>query len=129
MRLVLDTHTLLWYVADDPKLSRRAAELLENIENDALVSVGSLMEISIKISTGKLSIGSPISRFVTEKVEAIGIEILPITPPHLDVLSNLPSHHRDPFDRHVVVAQCVSEDISLLSRDEVLDRYGVERLW
>ncbi len=125
---MLDTHTLLWYVAEDPKLSLRAAELLEDTGNGALVSVGSLMEISIKVSTGKLSIGSPITRFVAEKVEAISIEVLPITPPHLDILSNLPFYHRDPFDR-LIVAQCLSENVSLLSRDGVLDGYGIERLW
>ncbi len=128
MRLILDTHTLLWYVADDPKLSRRVADLLEDTGNEAFVSVASLIEISIKVSTGKLSVGSLITRFVAEKVEAIGIEVLPITPSHLDILSNLPFHHRDPFDR-LIIAQCLSENVSLLSRDDVLDGYGVERLW
>lgn len=128
MRLVLDTHVLLWYVGDNPKLSRRAADLLEDADNEPSLSVGSLLEIAIKISTGKLSIGSPISRFVAEKVETIGIGLMPITPPHLDVLATLPFHHRDPFDR-LIVAQCLAEGVPLLSGDGVLDGYGVERLW
>lgn len=86
------------------------------------------MEISLKVSTGKLSIEIPISRFVAEKVEAIGIEVPPITPSHLDIFSNLPFHHRDPFDR-LIVAQCISENIPLPVRDDVLDGDGIERLW
>lgn len=66
--------------------------------------------------------------FVAEKVEAIGIELLPITPVHLDVLMTLPFHHRDPFDR-LLVAQCLAEDIPVLSCDDTLDSHGVERLW
>ncbi len=128
MRFVLDTHTLLWYVSDDPKLSARSIDILEDVGNEALLSVGSLFEISIKVSAKKLSVGSPISRFVAEKVEAIGIGLLPITPLQLDILATLPFHHRDPFDR-LIVAQCLSEGIPLLSRDGVLDSYGVERLW
>jgi PIN domain nuclease of toxin-antitoxin system len=128
VRFVLDTHTLLWYVSDDPKLSARSIDILEDVGNEALLSVGSLFEISIKVSAKKLSVGSPISRFVAEKVEAIGIGLLPITPLQLDILATLPFHHRDPFDR-LIVAQCLSEGIPLLSRDGVLDSYGVERLW
>jgi PIN domain nuclease of toxin-antitoxin system len=99
MRFILDTHTFLWYIQDDPKLSIRAATLLENAENEVVLSVASLLEIAIKVSTGKLSIGSPMSQFVAEKIEALDIEQLPILPSHLDILMTLPFHHRDPFDR------------------------------
>lgn len=128
MRFVLDTHTFLWYVQDDPKLSTRAAALLEDAENEATLSIGSLLEISIKVSVGKLSIGATMTHFVAEKVEAIGIHLLPITPSHLDVLTTLPFHHRDPFDR-LLVAQCLAENVPILSVDGILDEYGVERVW
>lgn len=128
MRFILDTHTFLWYIRNDPKLSVRAAALLEDADSDVVLSVASLLEIAIKVSTGKLRIGTPMTRFVAEKVDALSIERLPIKPTHLDILMTLPFHHRDPFDR-LIAAQCLAEGVPVLSRDDAFDDYGVARLW
>lgn len=128
MRFILDTHIFLWYIQNDAKLSDRAVVLLEDIDNEAVLSMASLLEIAIKVSTGKLSIGAPMTRFVAEKVDALNIERLPISPSHLDIPMTQPFHHRDPFDR-LIAAQGLAEGVPLLSRDGVLDAYGMARLW
>lgn len=128
MRCLLDTHAFLWAVNESPRLSHRAREIIEDGENELLLSVASLWEIAIKLSTGKLKLELPFMELATRKTSAHGVVVMPITADHLDTVSRLPFHHRDPFDR-LIVAQCISENISLPVRDEVLDGYGVERLW
>ncbi len=126
MRFILDTHTFLWYSTDDARLSEYAAEILEG-ENQPVLSIVSPWEISIKVSVGKLELDTPISALVGEAL-SLGFELLPITPEHLDILSSLPFHHRDPFDR-TLVAQCIHEKLPLLSKDATLDAYAIKRLW
>ncbi len=128
MRCFLDTHAFLWAVNDSPRLSFRAREIIEDGENELFLSVASLWEIAIKSSIGKLTLELPFMELATRKTIEHGVEIMPITPSHLDTVSTLPFHHRDPFDR-LIVSQCLSENVSLLSRDDVLDGYGIERLW
>lgn len=128
MRCLLDTHTFLWAVNDDSRLSRRATEVVEDGANELFLSVASLWEIAVKLSVGKLKLDLPFLELAVEETSEHGVEILPITAAHLDTLTTLPLHHRDPFDRPIV-AQCLSEKISLLSRDDVLSGCGVERLW
>lgn len=128
MRVLLDTHTFLWAVNDSPQLSSTARTLIEDGGNDPLLSVASLWEIAIKVSTGKLRLGLPFLELATEKTAQHGVTILAITPHHLDLVTTLPFHHRDPFDR-LIVAQCLAEGVPLLSRDGALDAYGLTRLW
>ena len=128
MRFLLDTHTFLWYITDNANLSEYAADLLEDTHHQPVLSLASLWEIAIKVSTGKLKVGSSLTVLVRDKVVGLGFELMPIVPEHLDVLASLPFHHRDPFDR-TLVAQCVHEKLPLLSRDTVLDGYTIKRLW
>jgi PIN domain nuclease of toxin-antitoxin system len=127
MKLLLDTHTFLWFIDDNPRLSQRAKALLES-DADSLLRVGSLWEISIKVSIGKLSLAQPFDTFVPQQLADNDIEILPISLAHLGAVSTLPFHHRDPFDR-LLVAQAMTEQVPIVSADTAFDAYSVKRLW
>lgn len=128
MRLLLDTHAFLWFIRADPRLSASARQLIESPENERLLSVGSLWEMSIKSSLEKLNLTVPFTELVSEHVEGNAIELLHIAPHHLDVLRQLPFHHKDPFDR-LIIAQAIAEELPLLSRDGNFDAYDIERRW
>lgn len=127
MKLLLDTHTFLWFINNDSKLSPSAKTLLES-DVDLLLSVASLWEIVIKFSIGKLSLPDSFDKFIPTQLALNDIEILEISLQHLSVLSTLPFHHKDPFDR-LLVAQAIVEDISLVSCDATLDDYTINRMW
>lgn len=128
MRLLLDTHAFLWFVLGDSRLNSIARQRIESPENERLLSIASLWEISIKVSLGRLEITSPLPEFVFRHVKGNAIQLLPIEVSHLDLVSRLPFIHRDPFDRLIAV-QSLKEGVPLLSRDSVFDDYGVSRLW
>ena len=127
MRLLLDTHTFLWFVNEDTQLSSTAKNLLES-DVDLWLSVASLWEISIKVSIGKLTLLKSFDIFVAEQLQINEIEILPIQIEHLHHLSSLSLHHRDPFDR-LLITQALVEGISIVSADKVFDLYDVSRVW
>ncbi len=121
MRLLLDTHALLWWLADDDQLGPQARGLIEDPVNDILVSVVSLWEIVVKVRIGKLEAD------IGEVVDAIpreGFALLDISTAHLLTLARLPMHHRDPFD-HLLIAQAIEEDATLISEDRNANRYPV----
>lgn len=128
MKLLLDTHTLLWLLTGSADFSRKAREAVADTGNEKLLSVGSLWEITIKVSKERLEFDRPLADFLTWVQTHPQIQMLPIRPPHLLWLATLPHHHRDPFDR-LIVAQALSEECTLVSRDTQLDAYGVSRLW
>jgi len=121
MKLLLDTHALIWWLADDRRLGPSARALIADPANDVLVSVVSLWEIAIKVRIGKLEaeIGA-----VERAVVRNNFSRLAITPAHLAALSALPQHHRDPFD-HLLVAQATVEDAILVSEEVNLGLYPV----
>ncbi|HEY3324206.1 MAG TPA: type II toxin-antitoxin system VapC family toxin [Planctomycetota bacterium] len=127
MRLLLDTHTLLWLLADDKRLSKAASLAIENPVNDCSVSMASIFEISIKFSVGKLTLGYPFAS-MCEALASQRVAMLPIAFEHVLRLSTLPLHHRDPFDR-MLVAQALEDGYVLVSNNSQLDAYGVKRLW
>jgi PIN domain nuclease of toxin-antitoxin system len=127
MRLLLDTHTFLWFIDDNPRLSSNAKSLLES-DNDLLLSTASLWEIAIKFSLGKLGLPQPFETFARHQLSINAIDILQIEVTHLGVLSTLPFHHRDPFDR-LLVAQTTVEELPIVSADVEFDAYSIERLW
>ncbi len=127
MKLLLDTHTFLWFINDSPELSSSAADLLES-DVDLLLSTASLWEIAIKVSLNKLTLPNNYERFIPQQLTLNNIEILTITFEHLTVVSGLPFHHRDPFDR-LLVAQSMSENLQIVSVDAQFDSYGVSRKW
>ncbi|NET57989.1 MAG: type II toxin-antitoxin system VapC family toxin [Symploca sp. SIO2E6] len=127
MKLLLDTHTFLWFINDSPQLSKDAKNLLES-EADLLLSVASLWEIAIKVSIGKLSLPDRYDKFIPQQLTVNEIEILPISMVHLAMVAKLPFHHRDPFDR-LLIAQAMVEQVSIVSIDVVFDSYAVNIIW
>jgi len=128
MRLLLDTHAFLWWVADAPELSAPAREAIRDPDADCWLSLASCWEMAIKQSLGKLRLPSPLPRFVPEQLAANRIQQLGIEFRHVARVASLPFHHRDPFDRLLVV-QADAEDLVLVSADPAFDAYGVQRLW
>jgi PIN domain nuclease of toxin-antitoxin system len=122
VKLLLDTHALLWWLSDDPKLGAAARELIADPANDILVSAVSLWEILVKVRVGKLV--ASIEDILTE-MQAQGFVLLQIAPAHLVALAGLPMHHRDPFD-HLLIAQAMAEGATFLSEDASTPRYPVQ---
>lgn len=127
MQYLLDTHTLLWFLEDNPKLPQKVKNEIVDIDNKCLISIATLWEIAIKISIGKLAIHFPFDKFALYLSDS-EIDVLPISIEHLLQLLNLELHHRDPFDR-LIIAQAVAEDFIILSRDENFKHYTTNLLW
>lgn len=128
MRLLLDTHTILWWVGDAPALSRRARAAVADPGNECLFSLASLWEMAIKVSLGKLELPSAIEAFVVRHLIDGGFRALQIDVAHIARVASLPFHHRDPFDR-LLAAQALEEDLAIVSRDAVFKSYGLRRIW
>lgn len=128
MRILLDTHALLWWVIDSPKLSDTAREIIASEHNEPIFSVVSAWEIAIKVGVGKLDLPDPPEKFVAEQLSRNALEVLPIHLRHALGVYNLPDHHRDPFDR-LLVAQAVAEDLAILTADPLVARYPVQTIW
>jgi PIN domain nuclease of toxin-antitoxin system len=128
MRLLLDTHAFLWFLLDDPKLSETARNSIAEPDNDIEISPASYWEIAIKISLNKYSLPEPYEQFMEREIATNQFRILPIEPKHTAVLTNLPFHHRDPFDR-LIIAQAMVEHIPVVSRDTVFAAYPVMCIW
>ena len=124
MRILLDTHALLWWLSDDRRLGKVARSLIEDPANDILVSTVSFWEIVVKARIGKLDaeIGD-----IIEAVDRQAFEKLDIRTEHLVELSRLAIHHRDPFD-HLLIAQSISEKVTFLSEDQHVPAYAISYL-
>jgi PIN domain nuclease of toxin-antitoxin system len=128
MRLLLDTHAFLWWIADDARLSKRARSAIASRRDECFVSVASCWEIAIKVSLKKLKLESPVDRFIPEQLAVNSFSLLPIEFAHVAREARFAFHHRDPFDR-LLAAQAVIEDLTLVSADRIFPRYGAKRLW
>ena len=128
MRLLLDTHSFLWFVTNDPQLSRAALALIGDSTNDIIVSPASYWEIAIKVSQKKLDLFAPFDDFMDRGIVGNDFEILPVEPRHCSRLTALPLHHKDPFDR-LLIAQALVEAVPLVSADAAFDAYGITRMW
>lgn len=128
MKLILDTHALLWFLGGDRRLSNAARSAIEDLSNERLFSIAGAWEIAIKVSLGKLSLAAPFDQLIPTQLHANGIELLPLRPEHIAELIGLPLHHRDPFDR-ILVTQAKIEGAALVSADSWLDSYDVARIW
>jgi PIN domain nuclease of toxin-antitoxin system len=128
MRVLLDTHALIWFVLDSPQISVRVKRLIEDENNDKLLSIASVWEMAIKQNIGKLSFGLPFKDFLQQQLNLNSIDLLNINLNHINVISTLPQHHRDPFDR-LIIAQAMVEEIPILSADTAFDAYSIHRLW
>lgn len=131
MRILLDTHTFLWFIAGDSQLSLAARQLIEDVENQRFLSIASLWEIAIKTNLGKLNViakNEKFAAFFENEMWRNKIDLLPISLSHLAVIATLPQHHRDPFDR-LLIAQAQADNLIILSADVALDAYDVTRRW
>ena len=128
MRVLIDSHALIWYVDQDKLLSIASHAAISDPANDLLLSAGSIWEIGIKIGLGKLLLTQPFKVWMNQAISDLHVTVLPLTVEYVDVQSNLPKHHGDPFDR-LVVAQAIVEQVSIISADVNLDAYGITRIW
>lgn len=128
MKYLLDTHTLLWFLIGDEKLSDKARRLIDNQRNEKFLSTVSLWEIAIKVSLGNLVLDKPFEKLFPEQLHFNRIEILDITVDSLIKLTSLPFHHRDPFDR-LIIAQAFVEQLPIIGADTAFDAYEINREW
>jgi PIN domain nuclease of toxin-antitoxin system len=128
MRVLIDSHALIWYVDQDNLLSPTSYAAISDPTNDLLLSAGSIWEIGIKIGLGKLVLTQPFKPWMNQAISDLDVTILPLSVEYVDVQSNLPRHHGDPFDR-LIVAQAIVEQVSIISADANLDPYGITRVW
>jgi PIN domain nuclease of toxin-antitoxin system len=128
MRLLLDTHALIWFCEGHSALGKVARELIVDPDHEKFVSTATIWEIAIKVSTGKLNFPSDFAPYFKTQMALNGFDLLPIAYEHAASVSHLPRHHGDPFDR-LLVAQCEIEHLALVSRDAAFDAYGIKRVW
>lgn len=125
MMYLLDTHTMLWYLEDNPQLSSKVKKLIEN--ETCFIHIISFWEIAIKISIGKLSLSYDLDQLISQ-VQKEAITILPISENAIKTVKELPLHHRDPFDR-LLIAEALSNNYVFLSVDNQIDPYPIKRTW
>ena len=128
MRLLLDSHTIIWAVDDPARLSAAATAAILDPANERLVSAGTVWELAIKFGLGNLTLSLPYRQWMERAIADLQSAILPISVEHADVQAGLPMIHRDPFDR-LLVAQALTEGVQSVSVDVKFDPYGVTRLW
>lgn len=128
MRILLDVHAVIWAVDEPSKLGTQAAAALQNPANELMLSSGSIWELAIKLSLGKLKLSLPYRQWIETAIVDLGLTLLPIGLDHAELQTRLSFHHRDPFDR-LLAAQASVEGVPLISADAVFDHYGVRRIW
>ena len=128
MKVLLDTHAMLWWLVDDPRLSDKTRETIADGRNQLLWSIASAFELAVKVRVGKLELGRSLRSLFAEIVSGQGADLLPLTHEHCVRLSKLELHHRDPFDR-MLVAQALEEGVPLLTADPKMGLYPIDRLW
>jgi PIN domain nuclease of toxin-antitoxin system len=126
VRLLVDTHAFLWFLAGDHRLSRKAVKAIE-ASDEWWLSAASVWELAIKSSLGRLTLPSPVLDYLSAKVRE-GLRVMPIEWPHAAAVERLPFHHRDPFDR-LIVAQAQFDRLTIVTKDRVFRKYGVEVVW
>jgi PIN domain nuclease of toxin-antitoxin system len=128
VKALLDTHTFLWWITDDPHLSPRAREVIADGKNELFLSASSGWEIAIKARLGKLDIPGDLDSFILEQMAVNAISSLPVLMRHALRVYELPDHHRDPFDR-MLVSQAQLESLPILTGDPQIAQYPVKVIW
>jgi PIN domain nuclease of toxin-antitoxin system len=128
LKLLLDTHALLWWGQNDGRLGQAARSAIDSGDDEVFVSAVSAMEICTKFRLGKLPSAAPLARGFEDEIEAAEFLPLSITPRHAQMAGTLPIDHKDPFDR-LLIAQAILEGLTLVSNEKVFDGFGVSRLW
>jgi PIN domain nuclease of toxin-antitoxin system len=128
LRILVDTHTFLWALQNDRRLSAKARQILCSDEHELVFSLVSLWEIAVKIKIGKLNaVGSSVG-YIREEMKAYGMELLPVRYEHILQMEQLPLYHSDPFDR-LLIAQAIAEFMPILTHDSEFPRYPVKLIW
>ncbi len=127
-RALLDTHTFLWWITDNPQLSSRVREIISDGNNELFLSAASGWEIAIKAQLGRLQLPDNLEHFISEQLTINAIYGLPVQMSHALHVSVLPNHHQDPFDR-ILVAQAQLENLAILTADPQIARYPVKVVW
>ena len=128
MKYLLDTHSLVWFFAGHPNLSNKVREIMEDDNHQKLISLVSVWEMGIKQSKGKFNLSLPLEDYINNNIKLEDFDLLPIKLNHVSLITSLPFHHNDPFDR-LLIAQSIIENIPILSKDIAFDAYDVNRLW
>ncbi len=129
MNYLLDTSSFLWFVHDDRRLSASAADLIESSGNEIYLSIASIWEIAIKVNLRRgLVLRRRFPEFIEHQLNTNRFELLEIKVAHLKLVSDLPLHHRDPFDR-LLIAQSLVENIPVITSDAAFDSYEIQRVW
>jgi PIN domain nuclease of toxin-antitoxin system len=126
MKVLIDTHVLLWGLTEESKLSPDVRSLLPKA--DVWVSVASVWEIITKVQIGKMVLPRPVGSFLTAKLAANGVSVLPVGLNHVLRIESLELHHRDPFDR-ILIAQSLEENLPLVTADPAFEKYPVKLIW
>ena len=128
MRLLIDTHVLLWAIGAPERLSDAAREALSTTGHEVAISTASLWEIAIKVSRGRLDLAAESHAAIERGRKHMGARWLAVEPAHCGRVATLPWHHRDPFDR-MLIAQALCENMTLISKDSIFAEYSGEVLW
>jgi len=126
MRVLIDTHVLLWGIQDEARVSRRVRALLPAA--DVWISVASLWEIITKVQIGKLVLPAPVGDYLAQKLKMNGVSVLALNFDHVRRLEEVPLHHRDPFDR-ILIAQSLEEKLPLVTADPHFEKYPIQLIW
>jgi PIN domain nuclease of toxin-antitoxin system len=129
VRVLLDTHALLWWTLGDPKLSAKARSVIASFESEVFVSAASAWEIATKVRLGRLPGAEPFASEFPARMELLGFRELAISIEHGQRAGLLPGGHKDdPFDR-MLIAQAQAENLPIVSNEEIFDAYRVRRIW
>ncbi len=128
LKFLLDTHTLLWWLFDDPRLSAAAREIVAEPANEILVSAATAWEVATKHRLGKLTAATELVQDMDGWVGRAGFTALPVSIAHAQRAGAWPHPHRDPFDR-MLAAQCMIEELPLITKDEVFQGFGIRVVW
>lgn len=128
MRYLLDTHTLIWFFSGHEKLNDKVRQLMEDEANIKLISLASVWEMAIKQSKGKLTLALPLEEYIETKIKLPDFQLLAINLKHLGQIGKLAYHHNDPFDR-LLIAQAITENLPILSKDSAFNQYEINIIW
>jgi PIN domain nuclease of toxin-antitoxin system len=128
MKLLMDTCALLWFLTNDPKLTATAKLAIQDPAKERWQSPISLLEIALKVRIGKLPLPAPFAVMFPTLLTLNRIQLVPLAVSHIEPLTSLPLHHKDPFDR-LIAATALVENLTVVSADALFDSYGLIRLW
>jgi PIN domain nuclease of toxin-antitoxin system len=128
VKVLLDTHVFMWWINEDARMSENAHRVLSDGHNELVFSAASGWEMAIKVRVGKLRVDGPLGPYLSTQLAQNSMQVLAVSLRHAVGVSELPTLHRDPFDR-LLVAQALAEDLAIVTADPAIAQYPVETLW